>query len=470
MGVVYRATQVPLGRTVALKVVAPDRAADPVFHARFERETRVAATIEHPNVIPVYETGECDGRLYLVMRWVEGGDLQDLITGSGGLDPVYAARVVAQVGAGLEAAHATGLVHRDVKPANVLIGDDGHVYLTDFGLTLDSAADARITKTGELIGTADFMAPEQFEGQPLDRRSDVYALGCVLYAALAGRPPFARPTVTATMLAHLRDPPPRPSATKDVPEAFDPVVERALAKSPDERFASAAELAGAALEAGGLPPSVKAPDLPKAAGNGSHKAPTTAPTPLAAPTRIQPPPSQGPTEALPDGAPGADTARLSRPLSRRWHIAMVALLIAAVAAAVVFVAEALDPLIPGGDAGDLTGGEVRGAVHEFSRAYASEDGRALRAVLTAEVRRVTPSDSQRGRREVLREYRRQFAANRTIAYEVDDLDADGGSVGRASGRYAARRAGAGPITGRITFGLRRQDGDPKIGLIAVTPD
>ena len=134
----------------------------------------------------------------------------------------------------MEAAHATGLVHRDVKPANVLIGDDGHVYLTDFGLTLDSAADARITKSGELIGTADFMAPEQFEGQPLDRRSTYTPLAaCSTPRWRDAR--LARPTVTATMLAHLRDPPPRPSATKRRPEAFDPVVERALAKSPDER-------------------------------------------------------------------------------------------------------------------------------------------------------------------------------------------------------------------------------------------
>ena len=145
----------PAGWRVALKVVAPERAADPPFHARFERETRLAAAIDHPNVIPVYEAGEQEGRLYLVMRWVEGGDLQGLITASGRLDPVLAAAVVAQVGSGLEAAHAAGLVHRDVKPANVLMASDEgsrHVYLSDFGLTLDASADSRLTQTGDLWG------------------------------------------------------------------------------------------------------------------------------------------------------------------------------------------------------------------------------------------------------------------------------------------------------------------------------
>ena len=210
MGVVYRATQLPLGRRVALKVVAPERAADPLFHARFERETRLAAAIDHPNVIPVYEAGEQDGRLYLVMRWVEGGDLQGLIASSGRLDPALAAAVVAQVGSGLEAAHAAGLVHRDVKPANVLLaGDEGalHVYLSDFGLTLDASSDTRLTQTGDLLGTVEFMAPEQLEAEPVSARTDVYALGCVLYTALSGRPPFSRGTYAATMLAQLTEPP-----------------------------------------------------------------------------------------------------------------------------------------------------------------------------------------------------------------------------------------------------------------------
>ena len=239
---------------MALKLVAPERAADATFRARFEREARVAAAIEHPNVIPVYGAGEEDGRLYLLMRWVPGTDLQALIRRSGRLDHVHAAAIVAQVAAGLDAAHAVGLVHRDVKPANVLLGGEdgsGHVYLSDFGLTLDPATDARVTDSGEWFGTVDFMAPEQFEGDLPDARTDVYALGCVLNAALTGEPPFPRASVPGTILAHLHDPPPRPSATAGVPQAFDGVVARALAKRPNDRYRSAGELAKAALAAAG---------------------------------------------------------------------------------------------------------------------------------------------------------------------------------------------------------------------------
>ena len=256
MGVVYRATQLGLDRAVALKLVAPERAADANFRARFEREARVAAAIEHPNVIPVYGAGEEDGRLYLLMRWVPGTDLQALIRRSGRLGHVHAATIVAQVAAGLDAAHAVGLVHRDVKPANVLLGGEdgsGHVYLSDFGLTLDPSADTRVTDSGEWFGTVDFMAPEQFEGDRPGTRTDVYALGCVLYAALTGEPPFPRASVPGTILAHLNDPPPRPSATAGVPQAFDGVVARALAKRPSDRYRSAGELASAALGAAAGP-------------------------------------------------------------------------------------------------------------------------------------------------------------------------------------------------------------------------
>ena len=309
MGVVYRATQFPLGRRVALKVVAPERAADPVFHARFERETRLAAAIDHPNVIPVYEAGEQDGRLYLVMRWVEGGDLQGLIASSGHLQPALAAAIVAQVGSGLEAAHAAGLVHRDVKPANILLaGDEGarHVYLTDFGLTLDASSATRLTQTGDLLGTVEYMAPEQLEADPVSARTDIYALGCVLYTALTGRPPFSRGTYAATILAHLGDPPPRPSATEGVPAAFDAVVARALAKRPEDRYPSARELVEATLAAAGTPADAPIP-LPApdpSAGNGDPAALTV---PLSAATVALP--------ANRDGATGrsqAPTARISR--------------------------------------------------------------------------------------------------------------------------------------------------------------
>ena len=191
MGVVYRAVQLDLGRPVALKLIASDRAADPDFRERFQRESRMAAAIDHPNVVPVHGAGEQDGQLYLVMRYVRGTDLHALIKREGPLAPERAAAIVAQVASALDAAHAAGLVHRDVKPANVLLGGSGreeHAYLSDFGLTRLLAAETHLTETGQWMGTIDFSAPEQLSGYRIDARADVYSLGCVLHAALSGHP------------------------------------------------------------------------------------------------------------------------------------------------------------------------------------------------------------------------------------------------------------------------------------------
>src|SRR4051794_4270750 len=242
MGVIYRATELRLGRPVALKLIATEQASDPDVRDRFEREARLTASIEHPNVVPVYAAGEEDGHLYLVMRYVPGTDLHHLLRQEGRLDPARAASIVAQVADALDAAHAAGLVHRDVKPANVLIGGE-HAYLSDFGITRVQASDTRITDSGNWIGTVDFMAPEHLRGEPTDARADVYALGCVLHTALTGAPPFRRETVPATITAHLHDAPPRPSlAAPGVPEAFDAVIARALAKEPSDRYPSAGDL------------------------------------------------------------------------------------------------------------------------------------------------------------------------------------------------------------------------------------
>ena len=459
MGVVYRATQLGLDRVVALKLVAPERAADANFHARFEREARVAAAIEHPNVIPVYGAGEEDGRLYLLMRWVRGTDLQALIRRSGRLDPVHAANIVAQVAAGLDAAHAVGLVHRDVKPANVLLeGEDGsgHVYLSDFGLTLDPTVDTRVTDSGEWFGTVDFMAPEQFEGDRPDPLTDVYALGCVLNAALTGEPPFARGSVPGTILAHLNDPPPRPSATADVPRAFDDVVARALAKSPSDRYRSAGELAKAALAAAGTSPvRPQSAVAGHAAGqNGGERAE-----------------GKSETIVLPGGSRGAGpTARLRR-ASRRPTRAAVLAAGGALAACVAIAALLLGgPLGSGEDAGAVTATDVRNAVDAFATAYTREDADALSTLLSRDVSRVTPTDVQRGRQSVVREYRRQFAENPTERYVLTDLSVRPGAIGRASGRYVVSRSGRGPITGRVAFGVHREQGRPRVGLIAATPD
>ena len=245
MGVVYLAAQVSLDRSIALKLIAPEHAADPAFRERFLRESRVAASIDHPNVVPVHEAGEADGVLYVAMRYVEGSDLGALLRATGEFEPERAARIVAQIGEALDAAHARGLVHRDVKPANVLVADPGgaeHCYLTDFGLTKQTVTtEATMTQPGAVMGTVQYMAPEQLRGGTVDARTDVYALGCVLHELLAGRPPFVRDTDIATLFAHLSERPP------ELGGPFDEIVGRALEKDPAQRFQSAGDLGHAAL-------------------------------------------------------------------------------------------------------------------------------------------------------------------------------------------------------------------------------
>jgi predicted Ser/Thr protein kinase len=250
MGVVYRARQEALDRIVALKLLAPDLAGDAAFRARFQREAKVAASIEHPNVLPVHEAGEQDGALFIAMRYVDGTDLGAVIeSGPPRLHEVL--RVIREVAAALDAAHARGLVHRDVKPANILISAaDGHVYLGDFGLT-KFAGSHSITETGQFVGTVDYVSPEQVQGQRVDARTDIYALGCVLFHALTGRVPYPRDTAFSTLWAHVNDPPPPVTeARPGLPRELDAVFVRAMAKDPADRYPSAGDLGRAALAAG----------------------------------------------------------------------------------------------------------------------------------------------------------------------------------------------------------------------------
>jgi len=263
MSVVYLAEHDWLQRKVALKVLAPQLADDERFRERFVRESRLAASLDHPNVIPIYEAGASGGDLFIAMRFVEGSDLRTLLHEEGALEPARAIGILRQVASALDAAHEQGLVHRDVKPANVLLARPRssepveHVYLSDFGLTKRSASDSAVTGTGQFVGTLDYAAPEQFKGETPDARTDVYSLGCVLFECLTGRPPFRSENDAGLMYAHLQQPPPPVTSERpDLPHEIDRVVGRAMAKSPDDRPRSAGELADGAARALGaeLPP------------------------------------------------------------------------------------------------------------------------------------------------------------------------------------------------------------------------
>ena len=253
MGVVYRATDVLLERLVALKLIAPELAHDPSFRTRFLRELKFVGSIDHPNVIRVHHAGEENGVLFIAMHYVLGTDLRAMIQGDGALPPERAIGIVAQVARALEAAHAHGLVHRDVKPANVLIGDQAgadHVYLSDFGLSKHATSAPGLTRTGHFVGTVDYVAPEQIRGESVDARADIYALGCVLFHALTGQPPFPRENDAAKLWAHMYDSVPSVrEINHNVPSRFDEVLRRALHKDAAARFQSARELHEAATEA-----------------------------------------------------------------------------------------------------------------------------------------------------------------------------------------------------------------------------
>jgi tRNA A-37 threonylcarbamoyl transferase component Bud32/CheY-like chemotaxis protein len=247
MGVVYRAEHLNLRRRAAIKIIAPDLAESEGFRERFTREARIAAALQHPNIVTVYDAGEVDGLLYLAMQYIEGEDLSAMLQRDGRLRPYRAVDVCRQVAAALDAAHAMGLIHRDVKPANVLI-EGRTAFLTDFGLTkrLDGTH-AQLTRAGDVVGTIHYVAPEQIEGAQVSARSDVYSLGCLLYHCLSGQVPFTRETDVAVIYAHLSEDPAKLSAVRpDLPEGLDAVIAKALDKSPDRRFPSCGDMISAA--------------------------------------------------------------------------------------------------------------------------------------------------------------------------------------------------------------------------------
>jgi Protein kinase domain len=328
MGVVYRATDLTLDRVVALKVITPELASEPGFAERFKRESRVAASLTHPHVLPIYRAGEEDGRLFITMQFVEGPDLGARLATQGAMPPVEATRVIGQIASALDAAHAKGLVHRDVKPANVILaqGSGGlHAYLTDFGLTKATDAASALTATGMLVGTVDYMAPEQLMGQTLDARTDVYALACVLFETLTGRVPYPVDTPVAKMHAHANQPAPSlREAAPALPPGLEAVIARGMAKDPAERYATTGELGRAAEAAAGAAP----PPPPTAAavppGPTRLEPPSPPPTPV--PWGPPPPPPAGP----PIGGPPPPPWEQPPPRKKGKRGLVVALVLAAV--------------------------------------------------------------------------------------------------------------------------------------------
>ena len=329
MGLVYKATDVELERTVALKIIAPEHTQNADAVTRFKSEARLAASLEHPNIVPIHRGGDFHGVLYLAMRFVPGTNLRHVID-RGQLDLDRVQRVVRSVASALDAAHERGLVHRDVKPANILISGEGtreQIYLTDFGLTKKLGSPQSLTRTGAWVGTPDYVAPEQIQAGAVDGRTDVYSLGCVLYEMLTGSVAYPKDNDMAKLWAHVQDPPPSPSLKRpDLVKAFDEVVSRATAKDPDDRYATASELAAAvdraitqqsaapepdalqATSAAGAAPSIDQPDLfitePTAGA---------APVPSAEPEDTAPPPAAPPgPPAAPGGEPAGSRAAPSR--------------------------------------------------------------------------------------------------------------------------------------------------------------
>jgi len=280
MSVVYLAEDTRLGRRVAIKVLSAELAADDAFRSRFVRESQLAAGLEHPNIVPVYEAGEAEGQLFIAMRYVRGTDLRTLLTREGPFDPDRTIALLRPVAAALDAAHRRGLVHRDVKPANILIAtDEGeeHVYLSDFGLSKHTSSRSGLTKTGTFMGTVDYVAPEQIQGHDVDGRTDGYSLACVLFECLTAKVPFAKDSDVATLFGHIQDPPPRVTqARESLPSEIDEVMAQGMAKNPDDRPQTATALIDRAARALGAPSGPKeAPSIP------------------AAPTVLAPPPAPG---------------------------------------------------------------------------------------------------------------------------------------------------------------------------------
>ncbi|MBF6131498.1 serine/threonine protein kinase [Nocardia otitidiscaviarum] len=317
MGQVHRAYDTETDRVVALKVLPPDFADDPVYRERFRREAQAAAKLTDPHIIPIHAYGEIDGRLFLDMRLVEGIDMSTRLAADGPMSPTTAVSYVGQIAAALDAAHRAGLLHRDVKPSNVLTTADGFAYLIDFGIAR-GGDDSSLTTTGAAVGTFAYMAPERLAHDECDGRADVYSLACVLYECLAGAKPFPGDSVERQIAAHLSKPPPRPSlADARIPATFDEVIAHGMAKDPAHRYPSAGALAAAAREAltGGVAET----------GGGSSRTAATQlnTTPAPPPT----PPYSHPVWTRTRATPGTSTRRTVLAVSTGVALLLVAVVV-----------------------------------------------------------------------------------------------------------------------------------------------
>lgn len=297
MSTVYLAEHIHLHRRVALKVLDPELAANPTFRTRFARESQIVAELEHPHIVPIFDAGESDGLLYLVMRYVENRDLRELLAEGEPLPHSQVRVLVEQLAGALGVAHDAGLVHRDIKPANVLFATDGHgdhFYLSDFGITKRAASGPNLTATGQVLGSVDFIAPEQIAGGPIDRRTDVYALGGLVYECLTGHVPFERDHELAVLLAHVREEPRPPSSIRpELTPAVDAALARALAKDPDSRPDTAQDFADELVAA-------------LATGSGPRPRPAPVGDPTGRPADTVPPRGTGPTVGPSAAEPGGD--------------------------------------------------------------------------------------------------------------------------------------------------------------------
>jgi hypothetical protein len=362
MGSVYEATQLSLNRRVALKVLAADLSDDPSFRERFRREGLLQAQLEHPHIVTVFEAGETEHGLFLAMRLVRGPTLKELVT-PGALELARTVRLLLPVADALDAAHEIGLIHRDIKPQNILVGARDHPYLADFGLT-KATGEAGLTEPGQFIGTLDYVAPEQIQGDGASNQSDVYSLAGVLYECLTGAVPYDRSSEAAVMFAHVGEPPPRPTdQLADLPGAIDKVVERGMAKAPEERYQSAGEMLRDAAHALGM-------DAGEALSAHSSTAPSAAaPT---APSPVMQPPG-GATVAhgaatVPHGAAPATATAPARAPARAGRGPLIA--VAALAAALAAVAG----FLLGGSGSDGEGSPLTGTAVARSLSFSFPAG------------------------------------------------------------------------------------------------